>query len=40
MLNHCCEYNCERFCLGDTMIVYCIKDINAGEELFITYKAS
>lgn len=39
MLNHSCEYNCERFCLGSTMVVYCVRDLVAGEELLINYKA-
>jgi SET and MYND domain-containing protein len=37
MFNHCCEANCLRFSVGPSMVVYALREIREGDELFISY---
>ena len=37
MINHCCEANCMRFNVRDTMVIYAIYDIKEGEEVVMNY---
>ena len=38
MINHCCEANCSRINIGQTMVIYSVDDIKQGQEIFMCYK--
>lgn len=40
MINHSCEENIERFCIGNTIIVFATVKIQKGEEILMDYKKS
>ncbi|RWS31739.1 SET and MYND domain-containing protein 4-like protein [Leptotrombidium deliense] len=37
LLSHSCDYNCDRYTLGNQLVVVLNRDIKAGEEISITY---